>query len=458
MEETFTTQNPATGEQIAEYHRTSSAEIEATLDRSTGAYNQWRSTSTSNRSKLFRKLGEELERDSARASKLITQEMGKPTTQAEGEVVKCVSLCEYYADNIDALLCRRDVETEATASYVRLDPLGPILGIMPWNFPYWQVFRWGMPTLTAGNSIVLSHADNVQGTAEHIGELFARAEAPEGLFGNVRVANDIAKQIIEDGRIRGVSLTGSVRAGRAVGSLAAGALKPTVLELGGSDPCLILPDVDLEKHLSSIVDARFQNSGQTCVAAKRYLVHRNIADEFSNRLFDAVKAIETGDPTLRSTHVGPLARADLRDALADQVGRAVSEGIGVAVGGRAADGPGNFYQPTVLTGVTKGSLPFREELFGPVASICTCDSIDEMVELANATDYGLSASVWTDDLATGESLAELLDVGAVFVNQMVKSDMRLPFGGVKDSGYGRELGGLGVRQFANEKTVWIGSR
>lgn len=455
MSEMVWTVNPATEERIADYQRDSLESVEEKLAASANQFRRWRATTVDARAAFLNRLGDALDAESSIAAARVTAEMGKPITQAEAEIAKCVELCRCYAEHADALLARQDVATEARASYVRFDPLGPVLGIMPWNFPYWQVFRWGVPTLLAGNTLVLSHADNVLGAATHIQQLFAAADAPRGLFELLNVTNDRAKTAIEDPRIRGVSLTGSVRAGRAVASMAAAKIKPTVLELGGSDPCLVLADADLDSHFDAIVHARFQNSGQTCIAAKRYLVEAQIADEFRDRLVAAVDCMATGDPTVRETSVGPLARRDLVELLGTQVDRARGEGLSILRGGRRLPQRGYYYEPTILDGVRPDHVPFREELFGPVASLCVCESVDQMVEWANATDYGLSASVWTRDLDRGEALAADLEVGCVFVNQAVKSDMRLPFGGVKDSGYGRELGGYGVREFANAKTVFV---
>lgn len=458
MSNSVETINPATGDTIAAYDRTSGEQVESRLRFAHRQASTWRDSSLDDRAQLLERLAVALETDRDEATANITREMGKPVSQAAGEVQKCIDLCRYYAAHIADLVAPANVDTNAHASYVRFDPLGAILGIMPWNFPYWQVFRWGVPTMSIGNTLVLKHADNVLGTAHHIGKLFEAADAPTGLFGLLNLANDDVRPVIEDARIRGVSLTGSVRAGKAVAAIAGGAIKPTVLELGGSDPCLILPDADLDRDMSAIVHARFQNTGQTCIAAKRYLVHKEIADDFVSRLREAVANLNVGDPTLETTEIGPIARRDLVETLADQVERCRSEGLDVLAGGSRSQGPGYFYEPTILTGVEPKHLPFREELFGPVASVCACDSIDQMVEWANATEYGLSANVWTRDLELGEKLTQQIDAGVVFVNDGVKSDMRLPFGGIKNSGYGRELGGHGVHQFANAKTVWIGSR
>lgn len=455
MSQSIETINPANGQKIASYVRSTKAEVDDALSISKARFAVSRTEPSESRSALIRRLGEALQTDFEIAASNITTEMGKPIRQARGEVQKCIDLCFYYADRFQQLLARHDVATDSKASYVQYEPLGPILGIMPWNFPYWQVFRWGIPTLTVGNTLVLKHADNVQGTANHIAKLFCNADAPEGTFASLCLANDDVRPVIDDPRIRGVSLTGSVRAGRAVASAAAAMIKPTVLELGGSDPCLILADADLDQHMAAIVNARFQNTGQTCIAAKRYLVHTKIADEFLDRLQQAVADLKVGDPTNDQTDIGPLSRLDLHETLVNQVENCCNEGLKVIAGGAVIDSPGYFYAPTIVADVRPGSLPYREELFGPVATVGVCDSVEQMVEWANATDYGLSANVWTADAAKGEHVAGQLDAGVVFVNEGVKSDMRLPFGGIKDSGYGRELGGFGVHQFANAKTIVV---
>ena len=449
-----TTTNPATGQALAEYRRTTPAEVDAALDASAAAFGRWRHAAPSERAELLSRLADAIEADADRAAGLITAEMGKPVTQARGEVAKCADLCRHYAGRAERLLAPELVETEARASYVRLDPLGPVLGVMPWNFPFWQVFRWGVPTLLAGNTLLLKHADNVLGAAAHVAELFETAGAPAGLFASLCLANDDVAAVVEDRRVRGASLTGSVRAGRSVAAAAGRSLKPSVLELGGSDAALILPDADLGGRMADIAFGRFQNTGQTCIATKRYLVHESIADDFTERLVETARGYRVDDPTDASTELGPMARPDLRDGLNDQLKKCVADGLEVRLAGGPREGAGNWFDPVVLFAAKPGDTPFREELFGPVATVCVCKDAEQMVEWANATDYGLSASVWGDPHA-GEALAARLEAGCVFVNQGVKSDPRLPFGGVKDSGYGRELGGRGVRQFANEKTVWV---
>ena len=451
--------NPATGETIGERDYDAPGDIERTLQAAADAFPAWRTTPVADRCAMLAAIGDALETDADRAAASITELMGKPIAQARGEVAKCAALCRDYAEHGPSMVRPRTVPTEARMSEVRLDPLGPILGIMPWNFPYWQVIRWAVPMLTVGNGCVLKHADNVAPIADHIAELVARAGVPGGVFSVLSVGNESASDLIEDRRLRGVSLTGSGRAGRSVAARAGAVLKPSVLELGGSDAAIVLPDCDLDRHLDDLVNARFQNTGQTCVATKRYLVHRDIADEFTERFVNAAIDLPVGDPTDESTRLGPLARADLRDGLHEQVERTVVEGGRLLIGGQQLDdGPhagGWYYEPTVIDQVRPEMTPFREELFGPAAAIVEGRDEDELVRLANATDYGLAATVWTADLDRADAIADRLQAGCVFVNRTTKSDWRLPFGGIKDSGYGRELGGRGVEALANLKTVWV---
>ena len=447
--------NPTTGEPIEPPARTATDELQAVLDAGREAAAEWKAAGPTVRCGHLGTLADLLERDADEAAANITREMGKPIAQARGEIAKCIELLRAYAEQGPSLVATRTVETEARRSEVRVEPLGLILGIMPWNFPYWQVVRWAVPTLTAGNTCLLKHADNVPAAAAHVARLAVEAGLPTGVFASVSVANGDMRSVIEDDRVRGVSLTGSGRAGRAVASQAGAALKPTVLELGGSDAAIILPDADLDRHLHSLVMARFQNTGQTCIAAKRYVVHADIADEFRDRLVEAVLDLAVGDPADEATQIGPMARLDLRDGLHEQVEQTIVEGGRLIAGGQPIERPGFFYEPTVIDQVQPGMTPFTEELFGPAASIVEARDDAEMLSLANAVPYGLSATVWTEDLDRAERFADGLDVGCVFVNQLAKSDWRLPFGGVKESGYGRELGGYGVAEFANLKAVWV---
>jgi len=382
--------------------------------------------------------------------------MGKPITQARAEVMKCAGGCAFFAEHAEAFLEPVRADTDATISYWSYRPLGVVLGIMPWNFPLWQVIRFAVPAAAAGNTVLLKHAPSVPGCALGLERAFRDAGFPAGVYTNLFVDLDTTGALIDDRRVRAVSLTGSVRAGRSVAERAGAALKKCVLELGGSDPSLVLADADLDLAVSVCVQSRLQNAGQSCIAAKRFLVVEDVADAFEERLIARMAAAVMGDPMEESTDYGPLARVDLRDALHDQVTRSVDAGATLALGGGVPDGPGAWYPATVLTGVGPGMAAYEEELFGPVASVIRVADEEEAIRVANDTSFGLGASVYTQDVRRGERIAdERLDAGACFVNGMVKSDPRLPFGGVKDSGYGRELSRLGIAEFTNVKTVWV---
>ncbi|HEX9669734.1 MAG TPA: NAD-dependent succinate-semialdehyde dehydrogenase, partial [Thermoanaerobaculia bacterium] len=391
----------------------------------------------------------------AESARLITAEMGKPIAAAEAEIDKCALGCTFYAEHAEAFLASEEVLTEASHSLVRCDPLGPLLTVMPWNFPFWQVFRFAVPAVMAGNVAVLKHAANVPGSALAIEALFREAGFPEGVFTTLLVPSARVAEVIRHPAIKGVSLTGSDRAGMAVAAQAGGALKKTVLELGGSDPFLVLADADPVAAAGEAAKARALNSGQSCICAKRFLVEEPVADAFEAELVRRMEALVVGDPLDRATEVGPLAREDLLRDLHDQVQRTVAAGAVLRTGGRRLPGPGTFYAPTVLAGVQPGMAAFEEETFGPVAAVTRVRDAEEGVELANRSRYGLGASIWTADPARGEALAARIDAGSVFVNGIVKSDPRLPFGGVKASGYGRELAREGIREFVNLKTVWV---
>ena len=447
--------NPATEELIREYEEHDEAAIGRLLERSWGAFASWRETGFAERAERMRAVAGLLRDRSQEWGALMTLEMGKPIGQAKGEAEKCAWACDYFADHAEAFLASEEIATDASRSGVRYDPLGPVLAVMPWNYPFWQVFRFAAPALMAGNVGLLHHAENVPGCAVAIEEIFREAGFPEGVFATVLSWHRTVPAMIGHRAVRAVSLTGSVRAGRAVASEAGRHLKKTVLELGGSDPFVVLADCDLEQAAQVAVRARTQNSGQSCIAAKRFLVAEEIADDFEAELVRRFEALAVGDPSDPDVDVGPIAREDLLENLHDQVERSVAAGARLATGGERLDRKGWFYRPTVLAEVEPGMAAFDEEVFGPVAALVRVRGAEHAVELANRSEYGLGASVWTGDAATGEALVEGLEAGNVFVNGMVKSDPRLPFGGVKSSGFGRELSAFGIREFVNVKTVWV---
>jgi succinate-semialdehyde dehydrogenase/glutarate-semialdehyde dehydrogenase len=385
----------------------------------------------------------------------MTREMGKPITQAESEVEKCAATCDYYAERAEAFLAAQPRETDASRSYVRFDPLGVVLAVMPWNFPFWQVFRFAAPALMAGNAAVLKHASNVPRCALQIEEVFHRAGFPDGLFRSVLVDSSAVKGLIADPRIAAVTLTGSERAGRAVAEQAGRVIKKTVLELGGSDPFIVLADADVDRAARAAAEARLINSGQSCIAAKRFVVVEPIADRFLERFKAELAARRVGDPTARETEVGPQARVDLRDQLHHQVEESIKRGARPLLGAKIPPGKGAFYPPTLLSSVERGMPAFDEETFGPVAAVVRAKDEADAIRLANDSAFGLGAALWTRDAGRAEHLAAQIEAGAVFVNGVVKSDPRLPFGGVKRSGYGRELSEYGIREFVNVKAVWI---
>jgi succinate-semialdehyde dehydrogenase / glutarate-semialdehyde dehydrogenase len=446
--------NPATGELLASFAPLDRAAVEQKLDRGVRAFQAWRQTSFADRARLLNRLADLLEADPARLGRLMTLEMGKLVRAAGEEVLKSARGCRYYADHASAFLAEEDVRTEATRSYIRYEPMGAIFAIMPWNFPFWQVFRFAAPALMAGNVALLKHAPNVPQCALAIEALFRDAGFPDGVFQTLLIEIDQVQPILDDDRVKAVTLTGSDRAGRDVASRAGRALKKSVLELGGSDPFIVMPSANLPQAVATAVKSRTLNAGQSCIAAKRFILADAIADDFLAQFVPAMAALKIGDPLDESTEVGPMARGDLVEALADQVKDAVALGARILTGGGPLDRKGHYYPPTVLTNVSPQSRAYREELFGPVATVFRVRDLEQAIALANDTKYGLGASVWTSDAAERERLIEGLEVGQVFVNAMVASDPRVPFGGAKTSGYGRELGVHGIREFALVKTVW----
>ncbi len=449
--------NPATGEIVASYELHTHVEVQQRLQCVARATHAWPTTTINRRANLLRDLAALLRRDKATLALQICDEMGKPISEARAELEKCASALEYYAEHGPALLENVAIASDALESFVAWRPLGALLAIMPWNYPYWQVIRCLAPALLAGNVVLLKHAPNVTGCAFALERLLREAGAPEGVLTCFVVDEAQVAQLIADERVHAVTLTGSSKAGAAVARLAGQALKKTVLELGGSDAFVVCADADVAAAAACAVRSRYQNAGQSCIAAKRFLIDRRVYDEFLTHLTTGVEALRMGDPREDATTVGPLARHDLRAVLADQVERARVAGAQVHLGGHSVEGPGYFYEPTILTEVTEQMSVAREEVFGPVASLFRVEDVEAAVHIANASGYGLSATLWTTDLDRAKRLAARLQVGAVFINGLVKSDPRLPFGGVKQSGYGRELGFLGMHEFLNAQTVWLSS-
>ncbi len=448
--------NPATEEVLATFEEFSPQRIDATLEQAQQAFQQWRERSFAERARLLRAAARVLRDQSARWAGLITAEMGKPIVEAEAEIAKCAWNCDYFADEGERFLGSIVIPTNARESYVSFEPLGVILAIMPWNFPFWQVFRFAAPALMAGNTAVLKHASNVPQCALAIEEVLRQAGFPEGVFRTLLIPGSAVEQVIGDPRVAAVSLTGSTDTGRRVASAAGRFIKKQVLELGGSDPFIVLADADVEAAAQMAARARNQNTGQSCIAAKRFFVEEAVAARFTEQFVAAVKALRVGNPAERETNIGPLARADLREALARQVEASVNLGARVLTGGAKLDGKGYYYAPTVLDRVDESMPVLREETFGPAAAVVRVRDAEEAIARANDTRYGLGANLWTQDIDRARVLARRIEAGSVFINGMVASDPRLPFGGVKESGYGRELGEFGIREFTNVQTVWVG--
>ncbi len=447
--------NPATGEVLETFAETSAAELDKILERADSASCDWRRQPVAQRADRLRAAARALRERQADYARTMALEMGKPLAQGAAEVEKCAWACDYYAEQGEVLLAPQPRATEAVRSYIRFDAIGPVLAIMPWNFPFWQVFRFAAPALLAGNAGVLKHATNVSRCALEIEEVFRRAGFPEGLFRAVLLQNADVAAVIADPRIRAVTLTGSDRAGTQVAEQAGRHLKKTVLELGGSDPFIVLADADIDAAARTAAEARLINSGQSCIAAKRFIVVAAVADRFLEPFAAAMRARRVGDPLDAATQIGPQARLDLRANLHRQVLASVERGARVILGGDLPKGRGAYYPPTVLVAVEPGMPAFDEETFGPVAAVIRAKDESDAIAIANASAYGLGASLWTRDRERGERLAGALEAGSVFVNALVKSDPRLPFGGVKRSGYGRELSEYGLREFVNVKTVWV---
>jgi len=448
--------NPATGEKLAEYPEMTSVQIDQALASAHDAWLGWRAVSFAERAGPMHRAARLLEERKDALARLMTSEMGKPLAQSRSEVEKCAWACRFYADEAAGFLAPEPVDTDATKSYVAFRPLGLVLAVMPWNFPLWQVFRFAAPALMAGNGGLLKHSSNVYGCALAIEEIFRDAGFPEHLFRTLVIGSAGVADVIADRRVAAVTLTGSTPAGKAIATAAGRALKKSVLELGGSDPYVVLEDADLEQAAAACVTGRLLNTGQSCIAAKRWIVVDAVYDDFSTRILDAMAKKRYGDPADESMDLGAMARTDLRDELHDQARRSVEAGARCLIGGEVPPGDGAFYPATVLADVAPGMPAYDEEMFGPVASLIRVADEAEAIRVANDTPFGLGAAVFTGDSARGERIArEQLDAGCCFVNDFVRSDPRLPFGGVKESGYGRELGAFGIREFVNIKTVYV---
>jgi succinate-semialdehyde dehydrogenase len=451
----FATVNPATGQEIEAFAYYDSARTEQALAQADRSFQSFRKSSVHARSRLLSQLARKLRENKAQLAKVITTEMGKILAEAEAEVEKCAREADWYAENGPQMLSDAPAPTGEVQAYVSYLPLGPILAIMPWNFPLWQLTRMALPTILAGNVVLVKHSPNTQGSSLEFERVMQEAGFPEGVFQNLILRRDDVVNVINDQRIQGASVTGSVAAGSAVASEAGKVIKKTVMELGGSDAFIVCEDADLPKAVAAGIKGRFANAGQVCLAAKRFILVDKIADEFERLFVEAAKSIRIGDPMDRASQMGPMARADLRDSLHKQVEGTVAKGARVLCGGMPIEGKGAFYPPTVLTGVTQGMPAFDDETFGPVAAITRVTDIDSAVHAANASQFGLSSNLWTRDVELARRIARDLYTGGVFINGVTASDPRVPVGGVKNSGYGRELSHFGARAFVNAQTVWI---
>ncbi len=447
--------NPHTEELVKSFNTLSNEKVVGIIDNVHTEYLEWKKTSFDRRKNLMLNAAQVLRNEKQKYAEILTLEMGKPITQAIAEVEKCAWVCEYYAENAESILSNEIIKTDASESYVQFDPIGIVLAVMPWNFPFWQVFRFAAPALMAGNAGILKHASNVPMSALAIEEIFKKAGFPNNIFRTLLVKSSQVEKIIENPKVKACTLTGSEYAGSMVASKSGKMLKKSVMELGGSDPFIIFNDADLELAASTAVTARLLNNGQSCIAAKRFIVVKEIYNEFEKLFVDKMEKVIVGNPMDGKTGLGPIAREDLLLELHEQVAKSVEKGAKLLTGGKRIDCKGFYYPATILTNVKKGMPAYDEELFGPVASVIKVEDEAEAIRVANDTEFGLGASLWTNDLAKAKRIAQEIESGSVFVNGMVKSDPRLPFGGVKLSGFGRELSHYGIKEFVNIKTVWV---
>jgi succinate-semialdehyde dehydrogenase/glutarate-semialdehyde dehydrogenase len=451
----ISTVNPATGEEIRNFEALTEEEIDEKIQHAADTFREYKKTSFAERTQMMMRAAEILEEEAEDFGRLMTSEMGKTLAAAEAEAQKCARGCRYYAENAERFMADEEVEIEGARAYIRYEPLGPILAIMPWNFPFWQVFRHAAPALMAGNVILLKHASNVPQCALAIEDIIHRAGFPERAFQTLLIGSSQVQAVIDDPRVKAVTLTGSEGAGRSVGAEAGENIKPSVLELGGSDPFIVMPSADLEKAVSTAVTSRTLNNGQSCINAKRIIVHEEIADAFERRFVEKMSSLKVGDPMSEETDMGPLAMRQILEDVDEQVRKSVEAGARVLTGGEPMDEPGNFYPPTVITDIPEDSPAYREEIFGPVASLFKVKDTDEAIRVANDTSFGLGSSAWTNDPQEQERFINEIEAGMVYINRMVESTPEVPFGGAKNSGYGRELSHYGIHEFTNIKTVWI---
>jgi len=450
--------NPATGEVFARYPFQDAAQLEQALSNAAAGFITWRATALEQRVALLRKMADVLRDSQEEMARMAALEMGKPVAQGRAEVEKCAQLCEWYAEHGPAMLAPEKTQVEHDRAYVSYLPLGTVLAVMPWNFPFWQVMRGLVPIILGGNTYLLKHAPNIMGCAYQLGEAWEKAGLPAGVFEIINVTPDLVSTAIKDNRVAAVTVTGSVQAGAAIASQAGAALKKCVLELGGSDPFIVLADADIDEAVKAATVGRFQNSGQICVAAKRIIVEQSVNDVFTRKFVAAVEALKVGDPLSADTYVGPMARFDLRDELDGQVRATLAEGATLLAGGGKLEGEGNYYAPTVLANVKQGMTSFTQELFGPVASLIVARDAEHAIELANDSEFGLAGSLWSADVEGAKRLASRIDTGGMFINGYTASDPRVPIGGVKKSGFGRELSRFGLHEFMNAQTVWVDRR